>query len=135
MKKEFEPVTKSLENTSQDITKTITEVSIKNNQSIENLNNKFLEIINDRGILGSYLMSPLAKITNPENSTQLKLVKDSSSNRVNVLLIKNTIPITLHDNLLTFRDSGKVFEFKGDLLETITNKNCNVNLAKLSDKT
>ena len=29
MKKVFEPVTKSLENTSQDITKTITETSIK----------------------------------------------------------------------------------------------------------
>ena len=49
MKKVFEPVTKSLESTSQDITKTTTEVSIKNNQSKENLNNKLLEIMNDRG--------------------------------------------------------------------------------------
>ena len=40
MKIVFEPVTKSLEKTSQDITKTITETSIKNNQTIENLNNK-----------------------------------------------------------------------------------------------
>ena len=40
MKKVFEPVTKSLENTSQDIKKTITETSLKNNQAIENLNNK-----------------------------------------------------------------------------------------------
>ena len=56
-KKVFEPVTKSLENTSQDITKTITETSIKNNQAIENLNNKLLEIMNDRGILATYLMS------------------------------------------------------------------------------
>ena len=43
MKKLFEPVTKSIENTAQDITKTITETSIKNNQAIENLNNKLLE--------------------------------------------------------------------------------------------
>ena len=34
MKKIFEPVTKSVEKTSQDITKTITESSIKNNQAI-----------------------------------------------------------------------------------------------------
>ena len=34
MKKVFEPVTKSLENTSQDITKTITETSIRNKPSI-----------------------------------------------------------------------------------------------------
>ena len=53
LKKVFEPVTKSLESTSQDITKTITETSFKNNQAIENLNNKLLEIMNDRGILAT----------------------------------------------------------------------------------
>ena len=40
MKKVFEPIIKSLEKISQDITKTITEFSTKNNQAIENLNNK-----------------------------------------------------------------------------------------------
>ena len=134
VKKVFEPVTRSLEKTTQDITKTITESSIKNNQAIENLNNKLLEIMNDRGIIASYLMSPLSKITNPENTTQFKLIKDSSSNRVNDLKINNSIPITLHNNLLTFRDTNKQFELKGDLLKMITNKNYNVDLASLSDK-
>ena len=134
MKKVFEPVTRSLEKTSQYITKTITESSIKNNQAIENLNNKLLEIMNDRGILASYLMSPLSKITNPENTTQFKLIKDSSSNRVSDLKINNSIPITLHNNLLTFRDTNKQFELKGDLLKMITNRNYNVDLASLSDK-
>ena len=134
MKKVFEPVTKSLESTSQDITKTITETSIKNNQAIENLNNKLLEIMNDRGILASYLMSPLSMIPNPENTTQFKLVKDSNSNRVNDLKINNSIPITLYNNMLTFRDTGKEFELKGDLLKMITNKNYNVNFASLADK-
>ena len=126
----FEPVTKSI----KEVTKTIIETSVKNNQTIENLNNKLLEIMNDRGIISSYLLSPLAKITNPENTTQFKLVKDSSSKRVNDLLIHNTIPITLHDNLLTFHDTNKVFELKGDLLKMITNKNYNVDHASLSDK-
>ena len=85
MKKVFELVTMSLENTSQDITKTITETSIKNNQAIENLNKKLLEKMNDRGKLASHLKSPLSEITNSEISTQYKLVKDSSSNRVNDL--------------------------------------------------
>ena len=134
MKKVFETVTKSLAITSQDITKTITEASFQNNLAIENLNIKLLEIMNDRCMIASYFLSPLAKVTNPENSTHFKLVKDSSSNRVNDLLIHNTLPITLHDNLITFRDSGKVFELKGYLLEMITNKNYNVDLAKLSDK-
>ena len=111
MKKVFEPVTKSIRDVSEEVTKIMTENSIKN-LALENLNNKLLEIMNDRGILASYVMSPLSKITNPENTSQFKLVNDSNSNRVNDLLIKNTIPITLHDNLLTFRDTNKVFEMK-----------------------
>ena len=107
MKKVFEPVTKSLENSFQDITKTITETSIKNNQAIENLNSKLLEIMKDRGILATCLLSPLSKITNPENSSHFKLVKDSNSNRVNDLKVNKTIPITPFKNLLTFRDTGK----------------------------
>ena len=134
IKKVFEPVTKSLENTSQDITKTLTETSIKNNLAIENINNNLLEIMNDRGILATYLMSPLSRITNPENSSQFKLVKDSSSNRVNDLKINKTIPITLYGNMLTFRDTNNQFELKGDLLEMITNSKFNVDLASLSDK-
>ena len=134
IKKVFEPVTKSVENTSQDITKTITETSLKNNEAIENLNNKLLESMNDRGILATYLMPPLSKITNPENTTKFKLIKDSTSHRVNDLKLNNSIPITLYNNLLTFRDTNKQFELKGDLLKMITNKNYNVNHASLSDK-
>ena len=134
MKKVFEPVTKSLENTSENITKAITETSLKNNQAIENLNNKLLEIMNDRGIIASYLLSPLSKIFNPENTTQFKLTNDSTSDRVNDLKINNSMPITLYNNILTFRDTGKEFELKGNLLKMITNKNYNVNHASLSDK-
>ena len=36
--------------------------------------------------------------------------------------------------MLTFRDTGKEFEIKGDLLKMITNKNYSVDLASLSDK-
>ena len=36
--------------------------------------------------------------------------------------------------MLTFRDTNKAFELKGDLLKMITNKNYNVNLANLPDK-
>ena len=134
LKKVFDPVTKSLETTSQDITKTITETSIKNNRAIDNLSIKLLEIMNDRGILATYLMSPLSKITNPENASQFKLVKDSNSNRVIDFKINKTIPITLFNNMLTFRDTGKEFELKRELLKLITNKNYNVNLASLQDK-
>ena len=36
--------------------------------------------------------------------------------------------------MLTFRDTNKQFELKGDLLKMITNKNYNVDLASLQDK-
>ena len=134
MKKVFERITKSFENTSEKITKTLTENSMNNNKAIENVNNKLLEIMNDRGILAKYLMSPLSRITNPENSSQFKLVKDSNSNRVNDLKINKTIPITLYGNMITFRDTNKQFELKGDLLEMITNNKFNVDLASLADK-
>ena len=129
MKKVFEPVTESLQNTSENLTKAITESSKENNLALEKLNNKFLEIMNDTGILASYLMSPLSKITNPENTSQFKLVKDSSSNIVNDLKIHNSIPFTLYGIMLTFRDTNKQFELKGDLLEMITNSKYNVDFA------
>ena len=134
MKKVFEHITKSLENTSQDITKTIKKTSVKNSQAIEILDNKLLEMMNDRGIIASYLLSPLAKIFNPENTTQFKLINDSTSDRLSDLKINNSIPITLFNNILTFRNTGKEFVLKGNLLKMITNKNYNVDHGSLSDK-
>ena len=79
-------------------------------------------------------MSPVSKINNPENTSHFKLVKDSSSNRDIDLLIHNSIPITLYNNMFTFRDTVREFELKEDLLEMIANKNYNLDLAKLSEK-
>ena len=90
--------------------------------------------MNDRGIIASYLLSPLAKIFNPENTTQFKLTNDSTSDRVNDLKINNSIPITLYNNILTFRNTGKEIVLKGNLLKMITNKNYNVDHGSLSDK-
>ena len=40
----------------------------------------------------------------------------------------------LHGYMLTFRDTGKEFELKVDLLKMITNRNYNVDFASLSNK-
>ena len=133
-KRAFDPDIDIIEDTSRDITKTISESSIENNEVLENLNDKLLEIMNDRVIIAFYLMSLLSKITNPENTSQFKLVKDLNSNTVSDLLLHNTIVVTLYDNLFTFHDSEKKFELKEDLQKLRTNKNYNVDLASLSDK-
>ena len=106
LKKVFEPVTDIIKNTSENITKTMMLTSKENNKTKEDLNEKFLEIVNDRGIIASYLLSPSSKITNPHFTSQFKLIKVHNSVRVNDLLIHNKIPGTLFNILLTFRDTG-----------------------------
>ena len=78
MKKVFEPVTKTNKAVSENVTKTMVITSEANKKALEKLYNNFLEIMKDKGITASCLMSPLSKITNPENTSQYKLVKDSN---------------------------------------------------------
>ena len=104
------------------------------NKALENLNDKLLEILKVRGKIAPYLLSPLSKIINPENIAQFTLIKDHNSNRVDDLLKHITIPGTLYANLLTFRDTGRMFELKGDLLKPKTANYFFVDLFSLSDK-
>ena len=53
MKKVFELVTKRIKDVSEDVTKTMMITSKENIQALENLNNKLLETMNDRGILAT----------------------------------------------------------------------------------
>ena len=69
-KKLFEPLTDTKKNTSENLTKTITETSFKNKKALEKLNEIVLEIMNNWGILAVYLLSPLSKISNPKNSSE-----------------------------------------------------------------
>ena len=131
--KVFEPITKSIKDTFQGVLETLTETSIENNKALSNLNDKLLKIINDRGMLASYLVSFLSKITNLERISQFKLVNDPDSNKVKGLLVNKTLPVSLCNNLLTFRDTDIYLDL-GDLLKMITNKNYNVDLANFSDK-
>ena len=84
-------------------------------------------------ILASYSLSPLSKITNPDGTSQLKLVRDPDSIRVEDLLTNKTIPVASYDNLLTFRYADKNLELNGELLKRKTDKTYNSDLAKLSD--
>ena len=88
----------------------------------------------DRGGLATYWTSALSKITNLENTSQLKLVRDSLSNRVFDSLFHSIIPITLYDNLLKFHDTGKEFKILADLSKMIKNKKYNIDVANSSDK-
>ena len=130
----IEPITKSLENTSDKITKTITEHSINNNKAVENLNEKVLELMNDKGLIFPYLASSLAEVFKFDNKSQFRLRKDPDSTNINDFLIHGKTPVTIFSNKINFRDRNKTFKLEGDLLKVITNYKFNVDHSNQQDR-
>ena len=122
MTKVFEPITDTLKKTSENITKTITENSINNNKAIENLNEKVLESMNDKGLIDSSLI----EVIKSDNKGQFRLTKDPNSTKPNDFLINEKVPVTIFSNMLTFRDTKKDFKIEGDLYKVITDYKFNV---------
>ena len=89
-----------------------TEISKENNKTLENLNNKPLEIMNARVSTATCLISASFKITNPEHISEVKQKEDRVSNRVNDLLINKAILVILYATFLTFLDTDKKFNWK-----------------------
>ena len=127
-------MTNEMKNTSEKITKTITEHSINNNKAIENLNEKILELMNDKGIIPPYLTTSLVEVFKKDNKSQFRLRKDPNSTKLNDFLIHGTIPVTLFSKMITFRDSKKTFKLEGDLLKVITNYKFNVDHSNQQDR-
>ena len=130
----FKPMTDELKNTSEKITKTLTENSINNNKAIENLNEKILELMDEKGMIASYLASSLVEVFKKDNKSQFRLRKDPNSTKLNDFLIHGTIPVTIFSNMIVFRDSNKSFRLEGDLLKVITNYKFNVDHSNPQDK-
>ena len=122
-------MTDAIKDPSNNLTKTITESSINNNKAIENLNERILELMNDKGLIAPYLASSLVNLFQPENKSQFRIKKDLNWTKMNVFLINEGIPVTLLRNMITFTDSNKSFKLDGDLLETITSYDFNVDHA------
>ena len=106
-KKLLKPMTDAIKNTSENITKTLTENSINNNKAIENLNEKIIELMNDKGMISPYLASSLVNLFKPEIKSQFRLKKDLNSTKMNGFLINGGIPVNLVSIMLIFRDSNK----------------------------
>ena len=119
-------MTDEIKNTSEKIAKTLTENSINNNKAIENLNEKILELMNDKGMIAPYLTTSLVEVFKKDNKSQFQLRKDPNSTKLNDFLIHGNIPVTIFSNMITFRDSNKTFRLEGDLLKVITNYKFNV---------
>ena len=131
-KKIFEPLTDTNQKGSENLTKTITETYIKNNKAKENLNEKVLELMNDKGMIAPYLASSLVNLFRSENESQFRLLKDFNPTKMNDFLINGGVPVTLFSKRLTFRDCNK--SFKVDLLGTITKYDFNVSHSNPEDQ-
>ena len=114
-KKLFKPKTDAIKDTSDNSAKTITESSIKNNKAIENLNERILELVNDKGLIAPYLTTSLVNLFKLENNSQFRFKKDLNSTMVKDFLINEGIPVTFFSKMITFRDSIKSFKIDGDL--------------------
>ena len=102
----YEPVTKTNKNVSENISKTLTESSINNNKAIENLNEKVLESMKDKGLVDSSILEVIK-----DSGGQFRLIKDPNSIKKNDFLINEKVPVTIFNNMLTFRNNNnkKVF--------------------------
>ena len=134
IKKFFKPMTDEIKNTSENISKTITENSNNNNKAISDLNEKVLELMNDKGLIAPYLASPLVEVFKFDNKSQFRLRKDPDSTKINDFLIHGKIPVTIFSNMITFRDSNKTFKLEGDLLKVLTNHKFNVDHSNQQDR-
>ena len=105
MKKVCEPLTNTIKNVSENISKALTESSINNNKAIENLNEKVLESMNDKGLIDSSLIEVLKS----DNKGQFRLIKDPNSIKTKDFLNNEKVPVTKFNNMLTFRDTNKFF--------------------------
>ena len=125
MNENIEPVIDIIKGVSKDITQTMTEASREGYKATSSLNEKKLELMNNRDVIVSYQVSPLIILVKFENRSCFKPVRVPVFNQVGDLMINKTILVTLSDNLLNFYDSSKKFKLKKDLLKMITNYHFN----------
>ena len=85
-------------------------------------------------MIAPYLLSSLVIFLEPENKSQYKLIKDQKSCRIINFLINTSTQFTLNCKMLTIRGSNISFKLDGDLLETKTNYDFNVDHSKPHDR-
>ena len=90
--------------------------------------------MNDQGIIAPYLTSSLVEVFKKDNKSQFRLRKDPNSTKLNDFLIHGSVPVTIFSNMITFRDTNKIFKLEGDLLKVITNYKFNIDHSSPQDK-
>ena len=71
MRKLYEPFTNTIKDVSENITKTRSETSIKNTKAISDLNEKILDLLDEKGLRAPYLASSLVIFLNLKTEASL----------------------------------------------------------------
>ena len=100
MKEVFEPLTNTFKKTSENISNTFTETFLKNIKAISDLNEKVLELMDEKGFIAPYLASSLVNLFKSENKSQFRFRKDLNSTKKNDFLIHGNIPVSLRSNMI-----------------------------------
>ena len=119
VKELFEPITKTLTDTSQ---KLLAETK-SNTKAIENLDesNKYvrtLELMNKKEKIHSSFIRHIAKLLVANTESQFRLLDDRDSGHWNDYEMHGE-NVTVYDDKLVFRDTGVVYTLKGDTLSLI----------------
>ena len=75
MMRKKEALIDTIKNTSENLTKTITETYNNNSKAKENLNGNFSESMNGKGMIAAYLAPSSVDLFTSENTSQFRLKK------------------------------------------------------------
>ena len=123
----FEPITKAVTDTSQkslEETKSTTKAIEELVES--NFHVKALELMNKSRVIDSSLIRPTAKLLVPTNKRPFPLYDDPDNNYWNDYILNGENYNIWRDELV-FKNSGKIFTSRGDVLKKITDYRFNKN--------
>ena len=80
---------------------------------------KNLELRNKNGVIHLNLIRLFAKVCVPENKSPFRLHDDPGSDNWNDYIM-NGEKVAIYDDNLVFKNNGKIFTLRGDVLKTIT---------------
>ena len=116
----FEPITKRTKDSRQKIHEE-SKSATKANEALDESNDhvKGLELLNKNWVIHSTLIRPRAKVLVPSNKSHFWFRDDPDSDNWNDFEM-NVEKVTKYDDEIVFKNSGKIFTLRGDVLKMLT---------------
>ena len=121
IKQLYEPITKAV----TDINQNLFEETKSKTKAIEELDDlsvhlKTFQLMNKNGVIDSSFIRPISKFLVPESKSHFRLKDDTDSDDWNDYTMRGE-KFTIYDDKLVFKNSGKIFTLRSDVLKMIIN--------------